>query len=124
MKDQRPKNLNLFTIHFPLPAIVSILHRLSGVALFLLIPFLLWVLSRSLASEQDFEHIHAFLTQVWVKLLVWCILSAFIFHFIAGIRHLLMDAHIGETLKGGRISALVTAIVSGLFIIMIGIWIW
>jgi succinate dehydrogenase cytochrome b subunit len=121
---QRPKNLNLFTIRFPIPAIASILHRLSGFILFLLIPLMLWALQSSLTSMQHFDHIHEILMTPSLKFIIWCCLSAFIYHFIAGIRHLLMDVHIGEELKSGRITAILTIIISVLFMILTGIWLW
>jgi len=120
----RPKNLNLLTIHQPLPAIASILHRASGMILFLAIPFLLWGLYLSLSSEQAFDDLHQTFSGPCVKLLIWAILSAFIYHFIAGIRHLLMDVHIGEGLKGGRLSALITVVLAGVLILITGIWLW
>lgn len=124
MSKQRPKNLNLFTIRFPIPAIISILHRISGVILFLLIPFMLWGLSLSLSSPQDFDDLHLFLSSPFMKLLIWGCLAAFIYHFIAGIRHLLMDVHVGEELKSGRLSAQLTLAVSIILIILAGIWLW
>lgn len=124
MKDQRPKNLNLLTIRFPVPAIVSILHRISGIILFLLVPFLLRELYFSLASQQDFDDVYQFFTTPWMKFILWCSLSAFIYHFVAGIRHLLMDVHIGEGLKSGRLSAWLTMGISALFILLTGLWLW
>lgn len=124
MNKPRPKNLNLFTIHFPIPAIISILHRISGVILFLLIPFLLWGLELSLNTEDSFAELHTFLAQPLVKFLIWCSLSAFIYHFIAGIRHLLMDIQIGEELKSGRLTSWLTLIISIVFIVLTGIWLW
>lgn len=121
---QRPKNLNLLTIRFPLPAIVSILHRISGVVLFLMIPFLLWGLKLSLASAQDFDDVRQFMAYPLCKLIIWLLLSAFIYHFIAGIRHLLMDVGIGETLKGGRFSAKLTLLISAICILLLGRWLW
>jgi succinate dehydrogenase / fumarate reductase cytochrome b subunit len=125
VRKDRPVNLNLFTIHFPIPAIVSILHRISGVILFLFIPFMLWGLNVSLKSEQDFTNLQASLkTSMCLKVWVWCVLAAFIFHFVAGIRHLLMDVHIGDELKSGRVSAYLTFIISILLMILAGIWLW
>src|ERR1700733_11708112 len=97
MKNKRPKNLDLFTIRFPLPAIVSILHRISGVVLFLLIPACLWLLQYSL-TYVGFEHLFGFFHQPAVKIVLWCVLLPFIYHLLAGIRHLLSDMHIGTTL--------------------------
>src|SRR5262245_52853916 len=97
--NQRPKNLNLFTIRQPIPAIVSILHRISGAILFFVIPLLLWGLSLSLSSKHNFEHLRQLLSSPWAKFIIWCFLAAFIYHFIAGIRHLFMDMGWGEELK-------------------------
>lgn len=124
MKDKRPKNLNLFTIRFPIPAIVSILHRISGVILFLAIPLMLWVFNLSLSSADDFEDLHYLANSFFAKLVIWCILAPFIYHFVAGIRHLLMDVHVGEELKSGRLSAQLTLIISIVLMILAGIWLW
>ena len=124
VKDQRPKNLNLFTIHFPIPAIVSILHRISGIVLFLAIPFVLWGLNLSLSSADDFDNVRQFFTTPFAKLIIWCLLAPFIYHFVAGIRHLLMDVNIGDTLKSGRLGAILTLIISIVLIVLAGIWIW
>ncbi|OGT37045.1 MAG: succinate dehydrogenase, cytochrome b556 subunit [Gammaproteobacteria bacterium RIFCSPHIGHO2_12_FULL_38_14] len=120
---QRPVNLNLFTIRFPIPAIVSILHRISGVVLFLLIPCIFWGFDFSL-TEYGFDHLQELLSNVYVKFIVWALLIPFCYHLIAGIRHLLMDIHIGESLKGGRLGAGLTLIFSLLLIILMGIWLW
>lgn len=124
MRDKRPINLNLLTIRFPVPAIASILHRISGVILFLLIPFLLWGLSSSLASSQDFDNFKYSLSQPWVKLIIWGVCSAFIYHFLAGIRHLLMDMGIGEGLQSGKLGAQIIIGLSTVLIILVGIWLW
>ncbi len=124
MADKRPKNLNLFTIRFPITAIASILHRLSGFILFLFIPLLLWGLSESLGSPDHFNEFHAFLTQPLSKFFAWVMLSVFAYHFVAGIKHLLMDMHIGDTLKGGRLAAYLALAISGLLIVSLGVWLW
>lgn len=124
MHTQRPKNLNLFTIHQPVPAIVSILHRISGFILFLVIPLLLWGLRLSLASQQDFDQLREYLSSPVAKIIIWGCLAAFIYHFVAGIRHLLLDMNIGVELKGGRLSAVLTIIISIILIALVGIWLW
>jgi len=124
VKNPRPKNLNLFTIRFPIPAIASILHRMSGFILFILIPFILWGLYLSLASQQSFDDLHQVFTLPWVKFVIWVSLSAFIYHFVAGIRHLLMDIGVGEELKSGKLSAIFTIIIAAILIILTGVWLW
>lgn len=124
MKYQRPVNLNLFTIRFPLPAIVSILHRISGVILSLAIPFLIWALGVSLSSQQDFDDLRMMLINPWMKFLLWAMLAAFCYHLVPGIRHLLMDMGIGEGLKSGVFGAQLTLVVSVVLILLAGIWLW
>ncbi|MHB1947322.1 MAG: succinate dehydrogenase, cytochrome b556 subunit [Gammaproteobacteria bacterium] len=124
MKHKRPVNLNLLTIRFPIPAIVSILHRITGVILFLMLPFMLWGLSLSLASQDDFDAVQRYLDTPFLKFIVWGTIAAFIFHLVAGLRHLLMDLGIGEELKSGRLSAKLTLIISVVLIVLAGIWLW
>lgn len=121
---QRPVNLNLFTIKFPIPAIVSILHRLSGVLVFLLIPLFLWMLHTSLASVEQFDALQDFFANPLIRLVIWAGLSALLFHLVAGIRHLLMDTGLGESLKAGEISAWLVIGISAFLIICAGIWLW
>jgi succinate dehydrogenase / fumarate reductase cytochrome b subunit len=124
VKDKRPKNLNLLTIRQPIPAIVSILHRISGIILFICIPVMLWALNLSLTTYDGFVTLQEFFRTPWTKFIIWCLLAPFIYHFVAGIRHLLMDVHVGEELKSGRISAYITIAVSIVLIILTGIWLW
>jgi succinate dehydrogenase / fumarate reductase cytochrome b subunit len=124
VKDNRPKNLNLTTIHFPIPAITSILHRISGVVLFAGTAVLMWLLAESLRSEQGFQQVQAWLSMPLVKLIVWAVVSALLFHIIAGLRHLLMDVGIGETLEGGRLGAVLIIVFSVIAIVLAGVWIW
>ncbi len=124
MNTQRPINLNLFTIKFPIPAIVSILHRLSGLFLFLIIPLMLWTLEFSLSSEGNFQTLRDNATTPAVKILILLLLSPFIYHFVAGIRHLLMDMEVAVEKRSGRISAILTFLISFLLIVLAGFYIW
>lgn len=111
-------------MRFPVPAIVSILHRISGFILFLLIPFVLWALHLSLTSRESFDAVATFLAHPLIKFMVWGSIAALLFHLIAGIRHLLMDIHIGEELKSGRMTAWLTLIISFVLIALTGYWLW
>lgn len=122
MKKSRPINLELTTLSFPPMAIASILHRLSGLAMIFLLPLMLYLLHGSLASESSFESIRHFLDGVWVKFLVWVFVCALIYHILAGVRHLLMDFGVGETLPAGRVSAWVVLGLSVLAFIGVGVW--
>lgn len=104
-KKQRPKNLDLLTIRLPVNAVVSIMHRASGVALFLIQPVLLWALYLSLATAQGYEWVAGQLHAWPVKLLVTALSWAFFHHFFAGIRHLAMDVHWMTTLQKARFSS-------------------
>lgn len=91
-------------------AFVSIGHRISGILVFLLIPLLLWALSLTLASPEGLAQVKDALAGPLAQLMVWGLIAAMIFHLLAGIRHLLMDIHLGESLKAGRLSALIVII--------------
>lgn len=123
MNQRRPKNLNLFTIHFPIPAILSILHRITGVFLFLLIPLALGTLSYSL-TDQGFDQLKQYLDTLTFKAIFWILFVPFCLHLVAGVRHLLADIHVGDTLKGGRLSAVLVFIITFILIILAGIWLW
>ena len=100
VKDTRPVNLDLTTVKFPLPAITSIFHRISGVALFFSIGVVLYLLQLSLESEAGFERVTELFRATPVKLMVWLILTGLLYHLIAGIKHLLMDWGLGESREG------------------------
>ncbi|MEP5231938.1 succinate dehydrogenase, cytochrome b556 subunit [Alcanivorax sp.] len=125
MNDKRPVNLDLSTIKFPVTAIASITHRVTGVAIFLALPILLWMLDRSLASPESFADLKELMTtSLLVKLVVWGILSVLLYHLVAGIRHLIMDTGVGESLEGGRRGAKLAFIISAVLILLVGVWIW
>ena len=100
VKDTRPVNLDLTTVKFPLPAIISILHRISGVGLFFGIGIILYFLHLSLESEAGFERVLELLRATPVKIMIWLILAGLLYHLIAGIKHLLMDWGLGESREG------------------------
>ncbi|KJK03783.1 succinate dehydrogenase [Pseudomonas sp. 21] len=124
MNSKRPVNLDLRTIQLPITAYTSILHRISGVILFVGIAVLLFALDRSLASEESFEQVKACLTHPLVKLVIWGLLSALLYHLVAGIRHLVMDAGIGETLEGGKRGSKIVIAVAVVLIVLAGVWVW
>ena len=124
MNDKRPVNLDLTTIKFPVTAIASITHRITGVAIFVALPVLLWMMDRSLASPESFADLKQLMTSPLAKLVLWAILAFISYHLVAGIRHLIMDAGVGETLEGGRRGAKLTFIVTVVLILLAGAWIW
>lgn len=124
MNKQRPVNLNLMTIKFPSTAIISILHRISGVFLFLLIPCILLSLHYSLISSAGFDKVVLVFQYPISKIIIWLLLSSLTHHFFAGIRHLLMDLGVGEGIKAGKISACLVMAISAVLFILIGVWLW
>lgn len=121
---ERPVNLDLATIHFPITAIVSILHRISGFALFVGIAFLLWGLGASLESPESFESLKECLSGFFAKLIIWAILAALIYHLFAGCKHLLMDIGVGETFETSTVGAKIVLAASVVCILLAGVWIW
>ncbi|KXB31227.1 succinate dehydrogenase [Dechloromonas denitrificans] len=109
---KRPKNLDLTTIRLPLPGKVSILHRVSGVGLFLCFPLMLWLFGASLASAESFAAFKAVTAMLPVKVVLAGLLWAFVHHFCAGIRFLLLDVHVGIEKEAARKSAGVVFAVS------------
>src|SRR5690242_15554050 len=102
----RPVYLNLLAIRQPLPAIVSILHRISGALLFLLgIPLLLWGAHVSLASPDGFAQLKTVVAHPFSKLVLLALAWAYIYHLLAGLRHLALDLHVGVDLAPARRSA-------------------
>ena len=103
--NKRPVNLDLTTIRLPLTAILSILHRITGVIIFLGMPILLWMFGQSLSSEANFLNLQNLLDNLFYKLIFLGILAALSYHIIAGIKHLFMDRGIGESETGSKIAA-------------------
>jgi succinate dehydrogenase / fumarate reductase, cytochrome b subunit len=121
----RPVYLNLFAIRMPLPAFVSILHRASGALLFLVgIPVVLCTVQRALASQDAWGQMRSALDAPFAKLVAIALAWAFIHHLLAGIRHLLMDAHIGVELRGARQSAAVALVLAVVLTIAVAVRLW
>ena len=119
----RPKNLNLFTIRLPINAVVSILHRVSGIGLFLSLPLILLALQLLTQSEYTYSTLLFWLNTWYVKLVLIGLAWAFFHHFFAGIRHLLQDIHWMTSLNNARLSSRIllwlVAIVTATFAVVI-----
>ncbi|WP_238337501.1 succinate dehydrogenase cytochrome b556 subunit [Arsenophonus endosymbiont of Aphis craccivora] len=113
------------TIHFPITAIASILHRVSGVITFIAVGILLWLLGLSLSSLEGFQYATEIMGSFFIKFIIWGVLTALIYHICGGIRHMLMDfGFIDESLSVGRISAIVAFIITAILSILAGIFVW
>lgn len=124
MKNGRPTNLNLFSIKWPVTALVSITHRVSGILLFLATAALLYLLDLSLASEDGFRRAGEWLSAPAARLVAWLIVAALLYHLIAGCRHLLMDIGIGESWRAARSAAAAVIVLSIVGAILAGLWLW
>jgi len=124
LKDPRPKYLDLLRIRQPVPAILSILHRISGFGLFLAIPFLLYLFQLSITSPEDYVRYRALFAHPLTKLLLIGLAWALFHHLFAGIRFLLMDVHLGLELQRARASSIAVIAAAIVCTIGFGVLIW
>jgi succinate dehydrogenase / fumarate reductase cytochrome b subunit len=125
VKTKRPVNLDIGSIKLPITSYVSILHRASGVVLFIAVALLLCAFDASLESEQSFDSLKQSLGSPVAQFFIWASLAALAYHFVAGIRHLIMDFGFGEdSFESGRNSAWVVVAVAAILILSITGWVF
>jgi succinate dehydrogenase / fumarate reductase cytochrome b subunit len=124
MAKKRPKYLNLFQIKLPVAGYASILHRVSGFGLFLMLPLLIWLLDLSLRSPDSYRTLQSVIAYPLVKLLLIGLLWAFLHHFCMGIRILLIDIHIGVDKAQASNSAKMVLAVSLPMTLILGAKLW
>jgi len=124
VKDNRPVNLDIGTMRLPITAWASITHRATGVALFVGMAVLLWLLEASLSGPEGFASVQECLDSFIAKLILWGVVSALIYHSLAGVKHLVMDFGVGETMEGGVTGARIVIALSIVLILLAGMWIW
>jgi len=122
LTDNRPVYLNLFKIRLPTTGIVSFAHRVSGVFLFLAIPFSIYLLDLSVTSVQGFEHSMQMLQRPVIQLILLILVWALVHHFLAGIRYLFLDFDIGIDKAGSNKSAW-SVIVTEVCIMVVYVWV-
>ena len=123
-RDTRPVNLDLGTINLPVTAYASITHRVTGVLMFFSSFLMLWALDQSLASEASFNAVAEVLSSPLAKLVSWGIASVLTYHALAGIKHLIMDAGIGETMLVGVLGARIVFVLAAAAAAVWGVLIW
>ena len=124
--DHRPINVDpsdLMAFAWPLSALASITHRIAGVLLFAGIAFGLYALDMSLSSAAGFDALKGMIHSPFGMLVTWGLLSALAYHFVAGIKHLLLDMEIADTLEGSKFAAQATMLVSAVLIVLAGVWV-
>ncbi len=125
---KRPVNLDLnqvLAVNLKNPvAIASILHRLSGVLIFVLVPVLLYLLQRSLTSQASFDSlVIGWHQQLFLQALVFVTLAGLVYHFVMGCKHLLADLGVGESLESGRRLALLGMVLAAVGIVLSLLWV-
>jgi len=120
----RPIHLNLFVMRFPITAISSICHRISGIWIFICLPFILLMLQESLANAESFADISNKFNIIYYKLFFFSFLIASIYHAIAGIRHIIMDFGFFESKNHSKISSWVVIISSIIVNLIMGVYLW
>jgi succinate dehydrogenase / fumarate reductase cytochrome b subunit len=124
VKDTRPVNLDIGTMKLPITAYASILHRISGVFLFIVIGLMIYALDLSLSSQADFDSLAGMLSSPVAKLVLWAVLAGLSYPSVAGVKHLVMDMGYGETYEGGVLGSRITFAVSAVLIALAGVWLW
>jgi len=124
MNKIRPKHLALHKIKFPLPSIVSILHRISGAVLFIALPLLLFILDQSLRSIETYTNLTEVLSHPILKLALLGLMWAFLHHFCAGLRYLAIDLHLLSHISVARTSSKWVMLVSLSLTIVLGVKLW
>lgn len=125
LHNKRPKHLNLFKIRQPFPAVISILHRISGVLLFFPgIPLFLYSLQMLLHSPQGFEALQECLHNPIIKVISLFSLWFFLHHLCAGIRHLLLDLHVGVALTQAQTSSKLVLLAGIILTTLAGLMLW
>ncbi|MBD3584590.1 MULTISPECIES: succinate dehydrogenase, cytochrome b556 subunit [Salinimonas] len=124
MKKQRPVNLELNTIKFPPSAISSILHRITGVAMFFALLFVIWAWAVSVSSPEGFEQVQGLMAGVLGKVVAIGTLSALTYHILGGLRHMVMDMGYWEELESGNLSAKAIIALWIILTIVLGVVLW
>ena len=124
MKKQRPVNLDLTTIKLPSAGKACILHRVTGVAMFFAMLFVIWAWATSLHSEEGFNQVVQLMQGFFGKFIAIGTLSALTYHILGGLRHVVMDMGYWEELESGNTSANVTIGLWIVLTIVIGVVLW
>ncbi|GAA0857409.1 succinate dehydrogenase, cytochrome b556 subunit [Aliiglaciecola litoralis] len=124
MKKQRPVNLQLNTISFPPSAIVSILHRVTGVAMFFALMFVIWAWAVSVNSLEGFNHVQEVMAGPFGKFVAIGTISALTYHILGGLRHVVMDFGHWEEINSGNNSAVATIVLWLVLTVVVGIVLW
>ncbi|BAN69179.1 succinate dehydrogenase, cytochrome b556 subunit [endosymbiont of unidentified scaly snail isolate Monju] len=115
----RPVHLNLLQIRLPVAGVMSIVHRITGVLMFLAVPFMIYLLDRSLRSEAEFRQIADWLHSPLGAMLLFGLLWSVLHHLLAGLRYLLIDVDLGVDKTMASITAWLVLLAAPLFALLL-----
>ena len=124
MRPERPISLSLARFHWPITAIASIAHRISGILLFLGFAYLLFLFDLALSSKAGFERAESLLAMTLPKLALWGVLAQLAYHLLAGIKHLLLDLHVGDDFAAAKRASWLVFVATGAAVALLGAWLW
>ncbi|PKH01480.1 succinate dehydrogenase, cytochrome b556 subunit [Psychromonas sp. MB-3u-54] len=124
MRRDRPINLDLTTVQFPITATASILHRISGIIVFIALAIFLMLLNQSLTSETDFNNVMGYIDNFFIGLIIWAALTGLVYHIVFGVRHMIQDLGYWEELESAALSAKVGFIITAILSVLTGVLVW
>ena len=124
MRKDRPKNLDLSTVKFPITAIASILHRVSGIIVFIALAIFLTLLNCSLTSAEDFQRVQSYFDLFIVGFVFWGALTGLAYHAVFGVRHMIQDLGYWEEMDSASLTAKVGFAITVALSILAGVLVW
>jgi len=121
---ERPKNLDLSTVKFPITAIASILHRVSGIIVFVALAIFLILLNCSLSSQPDFNRVAAYFDNFLIEFIIWGSLTGLAYHAVFGVRHMIQDLGCWEEMDSASLSAKVGFAMTVILSLLAGVLVW
>ena len=124
MHRERPKNLDLATVKFPITATASILHRVSGIIVFIALAIFLILLNCSLTTETDFSRVAGYFDNFFIEFIMWGSLTGLAYHAVFGVRHMIQDLGFWEEMDTASLSAKVGFIITAVLSVLAGVLVW
>jgi len=125
LNSKRPVNLNLFAFRFPLAAMASITHRITGVLLLAGVGLIIYLADLAFTSPEGFASAKALIAAGgFVTFLLWATLVALVYHLLAGIKHILLDFHIGDSVGAAQGLSIAVIVLTAIDAVLLGAWLW
>jgi succinate dehydrogenase / fumarate reductase cytochrome b subunit len=124
VRRERPKNLDLATVKFPITATASILHRVSGIIVFIALAIFLILLNCSLTSETEFSRVVGYFDNFLIEFVMWGSLTGLAYHAVFGVRHMIQDLGFWEEMDSASLSAKIGFVVTTILSVLAGILVW